>query len=88
MQETKLVRKRIKHQEVVAIVCDRCKRRILGTDWIECQEMLRWSMRGGYGSLIGDGEEVTLDLCQKCTQAVLGEYLQHKGNVYFPETED
>lgn len=79
-EKIKAHRKLIELREIVAVVCDRCGLRVESDDWIERQEMLRWSMTGGYGSLVGDGERVSLDLCQKCVQEVLGEFLQHHEN--------
>jgi hypothetical protein len=75
-QEIKTVRKRVKEKELLAYVCDCCKKRLPATDWIEMQEMLHWRMRGGYGSAFGDGTEISLDLCQDCTKKLLGDYIQ------------
>lgn len=74
--QTKLVRKRIKENQVVSYTCDCCKKVLPADDWIEMQEMLRWRMRGGYGSVFGDGSTITLDLCQECTKKLLGDYIQ------------
>lgn len=73
--ETKIVRKRVKEEQIAAYICDRCKKRV-GDDRIERQEMLRWRMFGGYGSVFGDGNLITLDLCQSCTKEVLGDFIQ------------
>ena len=73
--EIKIVRKRVKEEQIAAYICDRCKKRV-GDDWIERQEMLRWRKFGGYGSVFGDGNLITLDLCQSCTKEVLGDFIQ------------
>lgn len=73
---TKLVRKRTKELQVVGYTCDCCKKHLPVDDWIEMQEMLHWHMTGGYGSVFGDCSNITLDLCQACTKALLGDYLQ------------
>lgn len=74
--ETKTVRKRVKEEQITAYICDRCKKRIEHDDWIERQEMLHWRMLGGYGSIFGDGNLITLDLCQACANEVLGDFVQ------------
>lgn len=73
---TKLVRRRIKETQVTAYVCDCCKKTLPASDWIEMQEMLRWRMTGGYGSVFGDCSRISLDLCQACTKKLLGDYIQ------------
>jgi hypothetical protein len=74
--QTKLVRKRTKENQVVSYTCDCCKKIIPVNDWIEMQEMLRWRMTGGFGSVFGDGAKISLDLCQACTKRLLGEFIQ------------
>ena len=77
---TRLVRKRTKELQVVGYTCDCCKKAIQvggkDDDWIERQEMLHWRMRGGYGSVFGDGAYISLDLCQACTKNLLGAYVR------------
>lgn len=58
--------------------CDDCQKEIADT-----QESLHWQMCGGYGSVFGDGTEMTLDLCQDCVKARLGDVIQFHGNAYF-----
>ena len=63
--------------------CDACKKELeTPFDW---QESLNWSNRGGYGSVFGDGTDMTLDLCQDCIKEHLGKFIQFHGNSYFPE---
>ena len=73
-------------QKVDTIICDCCKKNMLSDDvggFVEAQERLSWENRGGYGSIFGDGEEMSLDLCQHCIKKLLGEYIQFKGNAYW-----
>jgi len=76
-----LVKKRKVVEVPEAFVCDGCSKR-LAADGEEAQEMLRWAKRGGYASICGDGEDLSLDLCQECVQRLLGAVLQHHGNGY------
>jgi hypothetical protein len=63
--------------EVAACICDRCQRRMSPEDdSVEWHERLSISFRGGYGSIFGDGHSISLDLCQRCVQETLGEWLQ------------
>ena len=56
--------------------CDACGKKIGPEDWEESQEMLHWRMTCGYGSIFGDGDTISLDLCQHCIKARLGDVLQ------------
>jgi len=61
--------------------CSKCKR-TWGegdtdfNDIFEVQEFLHFSQRCGYGSIFGDGNLVSIQLCQHCTKKVLGPYLK------------
>ncbi len=63
-------------QELAACTCDRCQRRLTRDDPGEWQE--RWAIDriGGVDSVFGDGNTVSLDLCQRCAREVLGEWLR------------
>ena len=78
-EETKTIRKRVRTVETVAWICDACGKRIDTDDWIEIQEMLHWRMTGGYGSIFGDGDKISLDLCQECTKRILGGFIKVEG---------
>ena len=80
MNEYKNVKKTVKEKQVVAIICDCCKKKIKITD-IEIQEMLRWENWCGYGSIFGDGNKIKIDLCQECVKNLLGNYIQKYGNM-------
>ncbi len=62
----------------IEILCDKCGADI-SLDIMEQQEALRWSMDCGYGSVFGDMNHATLDLCQRCVKGLLGEYVQING---------
>jgi len=61
---------------VTGYTCDSCGKKWNGNDWGEVQEMLHWENRGGYGSVFGDGADMTLDLCQDCIKTRLGDCIQ------------
>lgn len=57
--------------------CDRCSREMHPNNHdCEHQERLAVRFRAGYGSVFGDGSLVELDLCQHCTQEVLGQWMR------------
>ncbi len=60
---------------VSACICNRCQRRLV-TDDMDWQERLSISYRAGYSSIFGDGNTVSLDLCQQCVSEVLGSWLK------------
>ena len=79
----KTMRKKVPQEVPVGWVCDAC-----GTyeeSQEEAQEWLSWHHRGGYNSVFGDGEELSLDLCQACTKTLLGHAIKTHGNAYFPK---
>lgn len=61
-------------QELVALECNRCKKRATPEDVIEWQEFMSWSNTGGYGSVWGDGSQVSVDLCQQCAYDLFSEF--------------
>ncbi|MET2529923.1 hypothetical protein [Ralstonia pseudosolanacearum] len=63
-------------QEVAACTCDRCKRRLTPDEPGEWQERLSVEHSCGFDSVFGDGNTVSLDLCQHCVREVLGEWLR------------
>nr|WP_237203814.1 hypothetical protein [Ralstonia solanacearum] len=62
-------------QELAACTCDRCKRRMTPEDG-EWQERLAFDHTCGFDSIFGDGNTVSLDLCQHCAREVLGQWLR------------
>ncbi len=68
----------ITEKELVSITCDRCKR--VDDDIMEIQEYLHYVNDAGYGSVMGDGNMLRLDLCQRCTKELLGTSIRVVGN--------
>jgi hypothetical protein len=74
MRVNEKVRKTV--QQLAALVCDKCGKRIEADDVMEMQETLTLVIHGGYASVLGDGSIYDLDLCQGCVSDVLGPYLR------------
>jgi len=57
------------------ITCDRCRTHFTDVDygWHEMQSI---EFVGGYGSIFGDGDTVSIDLCQECLKETLGPWLR------------
>ncbi len=68
----------VEEKQLVSITCDCCKKEY--DDVMEIQEFLHYTNDAGYGSVMGDGNRLRLDLCQHCTQRLLGEFIQTEGN--------
>lgn len=62
--------------EVVASTCNRCQRQLSTDEPGEWQERLSFDHSCGFDSVFGDGNTISLDLCQHCVQEVLGQWLQ------------
>ena len=60
---------------ISACICNRCQRRLTPDD-LDWQERLSVSYKAGYSSVFGDGNIISLDLCQQCVAEVLGPWLQ------------
>ncbi len=61
-------------ENIIACICDRCKKRIEANDVFEFQEMHHIRFVGGYGSIFGDETSVKCDLCQNCLLELIGNY--------------
>ena len=69
-------KKEIVIEQETGCVCDKCGRDIHTIDMsFEFQEKVSIEFTGGYGSVFGDGAEVSLDLCQHCFRDLCGEYI-------------
>lgn len=55
--------------------CDRCGRLAEVGGW-EFLEYSSIEYTAGYGSILGDGNNVEIDLCQHCVKEVLGPWLR------------
>ena len=69
-------------QQLSALVCDKCGKRIEADDTMEMQETLTLVIHGGYAAVLGDGMTYDLDLCQVCVKDVLGHYLRRRPDPY------
>ncbi len=67
-----------KVSEVIACVCDCCKKRIESDDLYEFHEMHHIHIKSGYGSIFGDGKTVQCDLCQHCLKELIGEFARNE----------
>jgi hypothetical protein len=69
MKKTKLVRKLIKEEVVIDILCNNCgqtcdnKPGLIGKSF---EGLIEAKVRGGYGSLLGDETEYTFSICETC----------------------
>jgi len=61
---------------VESITCDKCGKVISPDDWMEWQEIVTISFRGGFGSIFGDEGSFRCDLCQYCLKETLGKYIK------------
>ena len=62
-------------QTLESITCDVCKKVIRNKDFVEFDEIVSIEFIGGYGSVFGDGEQVSIDMCQDCFKKILGEFV-------------
>jgi hypothetical protein len=60
---------------VKALKCDRCERTAEAGE-PEFHEFTSIDFIAGYGSILGDGSSVELDLCQHCLKEALGQWLK------------
>jgi hypothetical protein len=74
MRETKKVN-RI-DIDTVAIVCDKCKKRIPSDDVLNFQEIHTIEFYGGFSSVFGDGSHICLDFCDQCLLDLVSPYLK------------
>ena len=65
-------------ERVLAVICNKCGKRIGSEDWIEWQEAFTYKFVGGYGSVFGDCAEMSIELCQRCMKELLGSYMRQK----------
>jgi len=62
-------------QEISSYVCDRCGREA-EAQGEEAEEFISIEQVCGYGSIFGDGNRISVDICQHCLKDVLGEWLR------------
>ena len=66
--------KNITKTEIIGITCDKCGNKFTPEDIFEWQEIYSVNFTGGYGSVFGDGANVTVEFCQKCLKELIGSY--------------
>lgn len=62
-------------QEIYGYVCDRCGREADAHEG-EAEELVSIDRVGGYCSIFGDGNRISVDICQHCLKDILGEWLR------------
>lgn len=68
-------------QEISDYICDRCGREAaVDIHEQEAEEFISIDRVGRYYSIFGDGNRISVDICQHCLKDVLGEWLRI-GNV-------
>ena len=72
MKIYKLVK--IDSEELVSIQCDKCKKNY--DDVLEILEFHHISFIAGFGSVWGDGDKISGDLCQHCLKEFAGTFLK------------
>lgn len=76
MKNYKIVLKEV--DDLHSITCDICEKEYIDT--FEMQEFLSWKNSCGYSSVFGDGEIISIDICQHCQKAFLGKFFKRHGN--------
>jgi hypothetical protein len=56
------------------VECDVCKK--IYNDMFEVQEFIHISIKGGYCSVFGDGNDVEIDICQHCFKEKFADHLR------------
>jgi antitoxin CcdA len=56
-------------QTIHSLICDRCAKEFVIND-SEFYEFVSIDFKAGYGSIFGDGCQVTMDLCQYCLKDI------------------
>jgi len=64
----------IKQQVFDKFICDRCKKELSYDDTFEIQEVYSIYFVGGYGSVFGDMDRISCDLCQQCLKELIGDF--------------
>ena len=63
-----------------SIQCDVCKRIFINnldsTDYYAINDFFSIEKDCGYGSIFGDGNKISLDVCGNCTKELLGKYIK------------
>ena len=71
MIKDKIKTTKVKTRKVESYICDKCKKVFDIEDYLEIQEFHMISFIGGYGSVFGDGSEVSCEICQYCLKDMI-----------------
>jgi len=74
MRKYELKTVEVEKKTLKSVVCDCCK--VEFSEVMDIQEFLYIDFVGGYGSIFGDGDNVTAEICQACVKSKLGEFLR------------
>lgn len=66
--------KNVTVKEVSKLICDCCGQQAASTDY-EFHEFISINKRCGFGSIHGDGNQVSIDICQSCFANMCGDDL-------------
>ena len=75
-------------QKLTSLVCDGCGIEASTDGDYEFQEFITINHRCGYGSIHGDGTQITTDLCQQCFADMCGDSLKLIDNNPISNTSD
>jgi len=66
--------------QVVGFKCDKCNTSFTSEDFVEMQECVSINIMGGWGSVFGDGSDLSATFCQNCAKELFGEYMNDNIN--------
>lgn len=78
MRKTTQIHARV--EKITIQFCDCCHKPADPSDTMDYQEWFSTTISCGYAAILGDGNVYELDLCQECTEKVLGPYLRLRHN--------
>ena len=70
------VMKTLEYKEFVGITCSVCKTFYKAEDTMELQEFHHINFTGGYASVFGDMSEIRCNICQRCLEIMIGDYVE------------
>ncbi len=70
-------KQQVEQDVLKSVTCDDCKKEFdCETDVFEVQEFVSLSFMAGFGSVFGDTNQVSMDLCQHCFKERCGDVVQ------------
>lgn len=61
--------------QVVGFKCDKCAKTFTSDNFVEMQECIPINIMGGWGSVFGDGSDLSATFCQNCAKELFGAYM-------------